>query len=219
MRIETTRETIPAVRVPPPPLLPFEVTTSDLTRIDERAHLIRAKAMELTDTWGGAMFIMDPARCELLFRTLGFSQEVAAVVYERAYNLGYVQHTHADGLPTSAFTWHGPDITVLVLRGFGDPGKAFTAVTDQTARSYFLRNLHLFQEIMKALPEYASNLMFSTRIACNVLRAFGASLSEDTIFDLALEFGGQRTTDLEGRRGVATQFVRAFTLTLSATIE
>ena len=219
MRTEMTGETRAAVRVQPPRLLPFEVTTSDLTRIDEHAHIIRSKAMELTDTWGGAMFIMDPERCQLLFRTLGFSPEVASEVYQRAYNLRYVQHTHADRPPTSAFTWHGPDVTVLVLRGFVEPGKAFAAVTDQTGRSYLVRNLQLFQEIMGALPEYASNLMFSTRIARDVLRTFGASLNEDTLFDLALEFGGQRTMDLEGRRGVATQFVRAFTLTLSATIE
>ena len=201
------------------PLRPAQIDRSMLGRIDERARVIREKAMELTDTWGGAMFIMEPSRCEKLFRTLGFATDVAAEVYQRAYDLHYVRHIRAQGEDGSAFTWHGPDVTILVLRGFADPSRAFAEVNDANAASYIERNLELFRSIMDALPRYASNLMFSTKVGCNVLGAFGASISESKLFELALEYGNQHTTDLEGRRGVPTQFVRAFTLLLSATVE
>lgn len=187
MQIQTVQSSPTPVSL----LSPSQINREGLRRIEEGAQAIRAKALELTDTWGGAMFIMEPERCRKLFQALGFATDVAAEVYQRAYELHYVKHIHASGDSTSAFTWHGPDATILVLRGFEEPGNAFAAVTDETAESYLQSGHALFNEIMRVLPEYA----------------------------LALKYGGQHTQDLEGRRGVSTQFVRAFTLMLSATIE
>lgn len=215
MQIQTVQSSPTPVSL----LSPSQINREGLRRIEEGAQAIRAKALELTDTWGGAMFIMEPERCRKLFQALGFATDVAAEVYQRAYELHYVKHIHASGDSTSAFTWHGPDATILVLRGFEEPGNAFAAVTDETAESYLQSGHALFNEIMRVLPEYASTLMFSTEVGCNVLGAFGASISEGKLFELALKYGGQHTQDLEGRRGVSTQFVRAFTLMLSATIE
>jgi hypothetical protein len=195
-----------------------EIGLSGLGRIDQYADAIRAKAMELTDTWGGAMFIVDPEDSARLFKALGFQDDVAAAVYERVYGLHYVDHVHAGGDASSEFTWHGPDVTTLVLRGFDDPGTAFSSINDATARDFLLANRAKFERVLAAIPAYASKLMFSTKIGCGVLRAFGAQLSEESLFDLALEFGRHRTTDLEGRRGVPTAFVRAFTLTMSSTL-
>lgn len=181
MQIQTVQSSPTPVSL----LSPSQINREGLRRIEEGAQAIRAKALELTDTWGGAMFIMEPERCRKLFQALGFATDVAAEVYQRAYELHYVKHIHASGDSTSAFTWHGPDATILVLRGFEEPGNAFAAVTDETAESYLQSGHALFNEIMRVLPEYASTLMFSTEVGCNVLGAFGASISEGKLFELA----------------------------------
>jgi hypothetical protein len=197
----------------------IEIALPGLSRIEEHADTIRAKAMELTDTWGGAMFIVSADESRRLFQALGFTEDVAAAVYRCVHDLNYVFHERAT-LPTgSEFTWHELDVTTLVLRGFDDPATAFVDITDETVRAHIREHRALFDGVMGAIPEYASRLMFSTRVARHVLAAFGANVSEQTLFDLALEFSGHRISDLEGRRGIATQFIRALTLTLSATLE
>lgn len=208
----------------------FEIGLDGLARIEKLANVIRAKAMELTDTWGGAMFIVDPHDARRVFLELGFNEQIADQVYDSVRGLKYVKHvqkvdeTLNPEAPKrdeeeSEFTWHGPDATCLVMRGFDNPSIAFRGVNDQTVRLHLDRNADLFQRLLGVLPEYAHKLMFSTHIGCGVLRAFGADISDECLFDIALEYGGHRTTDLQGRRGVPTAFVRALTLTLSGTMQ
>ena len=208
----------------------FEIGRDGLARIEKHADVIRAKAMELTDTWGGAMFIVDPHDARQVFLELGFNEQVAACVYDIVRGLKYVKHLQRAEKPAnsgalkladeqSEFTWHGPDATCLVMRGFDNPSIAFCGVNDLTVRLHLDQHAALFQRVLGVLPSYAHQLMFSTQIGCGVLRAFGADISDDCLFDIALDYGGHRTTDLQGRRGVPTAFVRALTLTLSGTVQ
>jgi hypothetical protein len=194
------------------------VEPSALGRLQAHASGLKALAMELTDTWGGAMFIMSPSLVEKIFSTMGFQKSISTAVYESVRALAYVQHRRV-GQPTqSEFTYHGQDGTALTLRGCVNLRKSFAGVSDGTISTLLRDNKELFGKLMDVMPEYSRDLMFSTEVACNVINTFGAQISQDRMYDLALEFGGQNTLDLEGRRGVPTQFVRSLTLTLSATV-
>jgi|GEM_PF-6752869 len=197
---------------------PQQVQLTSLDNLRTRASSLKRLAMELTDTWGGAMFIMSPGLVESIFSTLGFQKTVATAVFESVRSLAYVQQRRSGIPPQSQFTWHGADGTVLTLRGCEDLRRAFVKVDDSTIEQVLTSNLELFGKLMDVMPDYARDLMFSTEVSCNVVNTFGACVSQDRIYDLALRFGGQHTLDLEGRRGVPTQFVRSLTLTIAATI-
>ena len=134
-----------------------QISMGGLGRIEQYADTIRAKAMELTDTWGGAMFIVDPGDIHRLFKALDFNDDVAAAVYKRVFDLKYVNHVHADARTTSEFTWHAPDVTILVLRGFDDPGTAFKDINDKTGREFLRANRDRFEKVMKH-TNYARSL-------------------------------------------------------------
>lgn len=195
---------------------PAQVGLDGLKRLNTYARGLKSVAMELTDAWGAAMFIMDPQLVEDVFFAVGFSKAVSSAVFESVRALSYVQHKQQGAPPQSEFTWHGADGTVLTLRGCKDLRSAMVAVDDDTVEAYLVANRALFDKIMGTVPEYTRHLMFSPEVAERVLATFGAKVTADRIYDLAWRYGGQVTEDLEGRRGVSTQFVRSLTLVLSA---
>lgn len=197
---------------------PSEVTPAELGRIDEHAHDVMAIAMKLTDSWGQAMFIMDGDYVAKLFTVLGYTQEVADAVYERVRNLAYVNHRIQDQADRTEFTWHITDATCLTLRGAADLSKSMASVTDDNIEATLLASKGIFEQIMDVMPDYSRKLMFSPTVASVVMATLGSSVSAEKLYDLAWRYGGQVTKDLDGRLGVSTQFVRALTLTISATI-
>jgi len=172
--------------------------------------------MELTDHWGGAMFIIDRDLVLSVFSAVGFSEEVASAAYDAVRSLGYVEHRQPGQGPKSEFTWHGADGAVMILRGIVDLESAMSGVDDNSVEDRLRANLDIFHKLMDRMPSFTANLMFSVEIASGVLGAFGARVSPDLLFDLAYRFGGRTTQDLEGRRGVSTQYLRSLSLTLSA---
>lgn len=195
-----------------------QVQVADLKRLNTHAQDVMGKAMELTDAWGQAMFVMDPQLVASVFAALGFSPEVCANVYGSVRDLAYVSHRQ-EGTPAQAeVTWHGMDATCLTLRGAVGLKSALASVNDDNVEHFLETNRDLFNAVMNVVPDYTRKLMFSPEVAAKVMSCFGAKVSADVIHDLAWRYGGQTTLDLDGRRGIATQFIRALTLTICARI-
>ncbi|MEC4016372.1 hypothetical protein [Streptomyces sp. H27-D2] len=195
-----------------------QVEMGALAYLRDESSVLAAKAMELTDSWGQAMFILDRETVERIFSVIGFSHAVVAGVYDGVRDIAYVEHKVTDEPTRPEFTYHALDAACLVLRGFSDLDKALVEVHDDNAELFLDQQRGLFDRIMESLPDYCGNLMFSPDVAARVVSSLGGNVSADKLYELAWKFGGQVTLDLEGRRGVSTQFIRAFTLTLSTTV-
>ncbi|HWN69914.1 MAG TPA: hypothetical protein VNM90_19865 [Haliangium sp.] len=195
-----------------------DVEVSGLGRLQTNAQDVMAKAMELTDAWGQAMFIMDRPLVESLFAAIGFSRAVCAGVFDAVRSLAYVQHRQQDAAPQTEVTWHAMDATCMTLRGIEGLKSAMTGITDTNVEKFLEGNIDLFETLMKAMPDYTRNLMFSPGIAADVLACFGARISPETLYDLAWRYGRQVTKDLDGRLGISTQFIRSLSLTIAARI-
>lgn len=192
------------------------VGRDDLERISLHAPALTSKAMQLTDSWGQAMFIMDPSLVNEILTVLGFASDVSSHVYEAVRGLAYVRRFEGAHDKGPEFTWHALDATCLVLRGCADLDSAMAEITDSTVNHFLESHTALFERVMAAIPDYASKLMFSPEVASTVVATLGGLVSADRIYDLASAYGRQSTRDIEGRRGVSTQFIRSLTLTISA---
>jgi hypothetical protein len=192
-----------------------QVDVEALNRLKVHAAEVSAKAMELTDSWGQAMFILDPLTVEQVFTALGFSGPVSTHVYEAVRSLGYVRREELGTAPRNEFTWHAMDAAVMTLRGATRIG-ASTGIDDENIDDFIETNRPLFSTVMSVMPQYTSRLMFSPEVAATVMASLGIALSANKIYQLGVIYGGQVTLDLEGRRGVSTQFIRALSLTISA---
>jgi hypothetical protein len=197
---------------------PHEVQRSDVGRIGNNGHAVSAKAMELTDRWGQAMFILSRSLVTSIFETLGFTGEVSSETYDAVRDLAYVSHERQDEEPQPEVTYHAIDAACLALRGATDLEVAMSTVDDVTIEDFLAENLDLFERLMKIMPDYSANLMFSPEVAASVIAVFGATVSADKIYELGATYGRQATMDLDGRRGVSTQFIRSLTSTISARI-
>jgi len=194
------------------------VGVAALNRLQVCSDDLCRKAMELTDSWGQAMFILCPATVQKIFSALGFRNEVCTRVYDAVRALSYVDHRQEGKPNQSEMTWHIVDAACMTLRGVVGLGSAMASINDETVEDFLQNNAELFQQLMKAMPDYTAYLMFSPEVAATVVASLGGNLSADKIYELAFTHGGQVTKDLEGRRGVSTQFIRSLTLTISARI-
>lgn len=215
MNVETRHEQTSIQRLS----VTSHVDVRGLARLDTCAQDVMAKAMRLTDAWGQAMFILDGPYVEKLFSVLGFPTEVCARVFEKVRGLAYVSHKQQGKTDQAEFTWHITDAACLTLRGAVGLDRVMASVTDKTVESFITNNIELFTALMNVMPEYASRLMFSPEVASTVMATLGANVSANVIYDLAWRYGKQVTRDLDGRRGVSTQFIRALTLVISARIQ
>jgi len=195
-----------------------QVGVSALDRLRYHAAEISTKAMKLTDSWGQAMFILDSPTVERVFTALGFSSPVAASVYEAVRELGYVRRDECGSAPRSEFTWHIVDAAVMTLRGATRVGAAI-GIDDDNISTFLEEHRALFEQVMSAMPSYTRCLMFSPEVAATVMASLGIALSADKIYHLAATYGRQVTYDLEGRRGVSTQFIRSLSLAVAASAE
>ena len=194
---------------------PEQVDVSALHRLQVHAKAVSAKAMELTDSWGQAMFILDPATVERVFGALGFSAPVAANVYEAVRSLAYVRRDELGAESRNEFTWHIMDATVMTLRGATNIG-APTGINDGNVEAFLAAHGELFEKVMSTMPQYTRRLMFSPEVGATVMASLGIGLSADKLYELAATHGRQVTLDLEGRRGISTQFIRSLSLTIAA---
>jgi len=201
------------------PLKPAHlIATQDLANIRVHARAITAKAMELTDVWG-AMFILDEEDLTTIARAIGIPEEVTARLYSAVLDLAYVRERGSRATEGRVrFTWHGDDPLVLVLRSAADLGAAMSDVTDLTVEGYIRDNSDLFTRLMVAMPSYSRSHMFAPEVAARVFASFGATVSPAKLYELAPKYGGAVCEDVEGRKGIATQFIRSVSLTLAATV-
>lgn len=196
-------------------LTPADVSVKNLQNLQLNSDNVCAKAMELTDSWGQAMFIMDKPLVEKIFAALGFSKEVCSEVYDAIRSLSYVRTIDKQ----AAVTWHAIDAACMTIRGIFDLGNAMKQIDDTNVEEFLVANLAFYEKLMNAMPDYTRNLMFSPEVAAVVIATLGGNVSDHKIYQLAAKYGHQATRDLEGRRGVSTQFIRSLTLTISAYID
>ncbi len=192
------------------------VQGSDLARLIRRGNNITSVAMELTDSWGGAMFLLDPEFVSTVFAELGFTTAVADSVYETLQEIPYVEHRRVDELTIEPVTWHKMDATCLALRGAGELRSAMSSVDNKKLAELLASHRELFDRLMQIMPDFTSKLMFAPEVGERVLGTFGSKVTADGLYDLSWEYAGQITRDLEGRRGIPTQFIRSASLIISS---
>lgn len=188
-----------------------------LANIRANASAIKAKAMELTDSWGGVMFALSPDELKKIAVALGFDQTVAAKIPGAIRVLEYA-HTNGSAGRTSISTYHLLDVTFLALRGLSEYDSALAGFGDHNLEMVLDANQDTFQRVKTALPEHAARMNFNPETAAAVLRSFGADVSADLLYELASKYGTTSVIDIEGRRGVTVEFIRCVTLTLASTL-
>lgn len=193
-----------------------DVSVNNLVRIKEQGQTISAQAMELTDLWG-AMFEMEPGEVEQVLRAVGFSEDVAVGAYKVALELAYVSETKTNSSMQVMFTWHGAGELIPALRGASSSKNVLSEVTDGNVEQLIENNNATLNRLMAAMPKYSSKHMFSPEVASRVIGVNGAKVSPDKIYELAKKFGDRVTSDVGGRRGVSTQFIRSLHFMLAAT--
>ncbi|MCM2447762.1 hypothetical protein HGO41_21630 [Rahnella sp. CG8] len=193
------------------------VSKNELSRISENANAIRAKAMELTDSWEGVMFALPSEDLERIALALGFTPEVAENIHNEIRSLGYAKTQSMAG-PASIATYHASDVSLLALRGVTDFDNALSHVNDSNLQQLLNDNQDTFQRIRNALPEHAARMNFKPETAAAVLKSLGANISPDLLYEICPKYGTSSVIDLEGRRGVTTEFIRCVTLTLGTTV-
>ncbi|KMW72524.1 hypothetical protein TI10_13805 [Photorhabdus luminescens subsp. luminescens] len=193
------------------------VSQNELCRISDNADAIRAKAMELTDSWEGVMFALSEEELENIALALEFSPDVAGKIHNKLKTLRYAKIQSQAG-PSFIVTYHILDVSLLALRGVTCFDNALSHVNDFNLQSILNENQDTFQKIRATLPEHAARMNFKPETAAAVLKALGANISPDLLYELCPKYGTSSVIDLEGRRGVTTEFIRCVTLTLGTTL-
>ncbi|MGS0627822.1 MULTISPECIES: hypothetical protein [Photorhabdus] len=193
------------------------VSQNELCRISNNADAIRAKAMELTDSWEGVMFALSAEELENIALALEFSPDIADKIHNELKTLQYAKIQSQVG-PSFIATYHVLDVSLLALRGVTDFDNALSHVNDFNLQSFLNENQYTFQKIRAALPGHAARMNFKPETAAAVLKALGANISPDLLYELCPKYGTSSVIDLEGRRGVTTEFIRSVTLTLGMTL-
>ncbi|MBS9439007.1 hypothetical protein EAE91_18270 [Photorhabdus noenieputensis] len=193
------------------------VSQNELCRISDNADAIRAKAMELTDSWEGVMFALSAEELENIALALKFSPDVADKIHNELKTLRYAKVQSQAG-PSFIVTYHILDVSLLALRGVTSFNNALSHVNDLNLQPLLNENQDTFQKIRAALPEHTARMNFKPETAAAVLKALGADISSDLLYELCPKYGTSSVIDLEGRRGVTTEFIRCVTLTLGTTL-
>lgn len=193
------------------------VSQNELSRISVNAAAIRAKAMELTDSWEGVMFALPAEDLENMALALDFIPDVAEKIHNEIRALGYAKTQSLTG-PVSIATYHASDVSLLALRGVTDFDNALSHVNDSNLQQLLNDNQETFQRIRDALPEHSARMNFKPETASAVLAALGATVSPELLYEICPKYGTTTVIDLEGRKGVTTEFIRCVTLTLGSTV-
>ncbi|HZF93808.1 MAG TPA: hypothetical protein VEZ20_02940 [Allosphingosinicella sp.] len=193
------------------------VEYKSLERISQNADAIRAKAMELTDSWAGVMFRLTSDDLEKIAIALGFNPTVAAKIHDEIAALDYAMvSTNSDTF--SIATYHSLDVSFLALRGLTSFDHALSRFNDGNIEAVLDEHQDTFKRVMESLPTHAARMNFKPETAADVLSSLGADISADVLYRLASKYDTSSVVDLEGRRGVTVEFIRSVTLTLAATL-
>jgi hypothetical protein len=199
--------------------IPAQVVHADIARMRDNAGNLKKKAMQLTDSWEGVMFSLTKEIIECVALAVGFEPVVAENIHSEITALNYAKSSSKSAQGISMATWHSADASMLTLRGIKDLDTAFSAYNDGNLMAVLDANQDTFQRIISALPDYAAQMNFKPETAANVLKAFGADVSADLLYEIAVKYNGATSCiDIEGRRGINVAFIRAMTLTLVATL-
>jgi hypothetical protein len=193
------------------------VKPDHLERIAQRGREIAAKAMELTDSWEGVMFQLTQEELTRIALALGFNQATAEGIRDRICALAYATTLDAKSREAIA-TYHSLDVTFLALRDFANFDQALAPYNDDNVAWVLEAHQDKFQRIRESLPSHAARMNFKPETASAVLRAFGAQISADKLYELASKYGTSSVVDVEGRRGVSVEFIRSTTLTLASAL-
>lgn len=194
---------------------PPAVIESDIRLIEENASVISKKAMELTDSWAGVMFVLSQEVVENVATAVGFDISVAKNIHKEIKKLRYATTESQATFNEPLATWHAIDATLLVLRGATNLDHALSDFSNENIQSILDAHQDVFQRIREALPGYTAQMNFNPETASAVLRSFGADISSDMLYALSSKYGTTSCVDLEGRRGVSSDFIRCVTLTLA----
>lgn len=193
------------------------VKPDDLKRIAQRGREIAAKAMELTDSWEGVMFQLTQGELTKIALALGFNRPTAEGIHAEIRALEYATTLNASSRAAIA-TYHSLDVTFLALRDFANFDRALACFNDENVGLVLDAHRDQFQRIRESLPDHAARMNFKPDTASAVLRAFGAEISADKLYELAPKYGTSSVIDVQGRRGVSVEFIRSTTLTLAAAL-
>jgi hypothetical protein len=189
----------------------------DLELISTNAAELNAKAMLLTDAWG-AMFILDADTVKSTIATLGMSETLGQKFYDKVRSISVVNTWGVSGTASDpkVFTWHMLAASLLTVRGEGDLGKAMAWITNDTLESFIHANADLLKRTMALQPDYAKYLLFSPKVAANVLGVFGARVGAEELLRIAKQSDVITAEDAEGRRGIACKFARSLALVIAS---
>ncbi|MDC9593124.1 hypothetical protein [Xenorhabdus sp. IM139775] len=193
------------------------VSQNELRRISDNADAIRAKGMELTDSWEGVMFALLPEKMENVALILGFIPEVSSKIHHEIKSLAYAKIQSLKGSESLA-TMHNMDISLLALRGVTDFDHALSHVNDTNLEAILDDNQDIFQKIRTAFSSYETQMNFRPETASAVLKSLGANISPELLYKICTKYHTTSVIDLENRKGVSTEFIRCVTLTLGTTI-
>lgn len=121
-----------------------------------------------------------------------------------------------DGADPKVFTWHLLAASILTARGEVDLGNAMAWVSNDTIEDFIESNLDSFHQTLAIQPDYAGYLLFSPRVASNMLGIFGATVDPDVLLRVAKKHGVITAVDAEGRRGIACKFARSLALVIAS---
>lgn len=193
-----------------------EVNVNALENLKTHADELNSTAMQLTDAWGSVMFVLDPPTISKTFETLGFSRDVSQEVYETVRSIYAVNKFGTTD--SRVVTWHGTPASILLLRGISDLSSALSSVNDENIGIFLNENKALLEKLMEMQNETYGALLFSPQVASAVIGVFGAKVSADKIYRLAIQHGVLSTSDVEGRRGISSKFIRSMTHILAAKV-
>jgi hypothetical protein len=211
--METYYQSVGTATFVPPPAVKIDA----ISNISANAEAIKAKAMELTDSWAGVMFALSAEELNNIAMALGFDSSVAGSIHREIRALEYA-HIQSKFSSSSAATYHALDVTFMALRGFSDFDNALAGFGDHNIQEVLDENQEMFLRVRQSLPEHAARMNFKPETAAAVLRSFGAQVSPDLLYQLASKYDTTSVIDIEGRRGVTVEFIRCVTLTLASTL-
>lgn len=192
----------------------FDVNINALNNLKENADQLNSTAMQLTDAWGSVMFVLDPKTVKKTFETIGFNSEVSESIYETVKSIYAV--SKSDDQNSKVVTWHGTPATIMLLKGIKNIKESLSDINDSNLEEHLSQNETLLNSLIELQNESYGTLLFSPKIASDVISVFGAKVSPEKIYQLAIKYGALSTSDVEGRKGISSKFIRSMTHILAA---
>jgi hypothetical protein len=191
------------------------VEEGDLDRLKLHATELNAGAVASADAWG-ATFIVEADTVAKTALALGLPKKLSKRLHEKVRSTSTVRRHGTNGVLPEAFTWHHFPTALLLLRGRTPLDEALSQLTDHTLASFVQANAESLRRVMDAQPTSSEHLLFPPQVAARALGVFGAAVSPEEMFELALKYGAVTTEDANGRRAMASRFIMGVALITAA---